>query len=99
MCYNRPLSPSEVAYLYGSQGLLSPAPQPVLAPIAASPGNVAFGWAATPRCLYQVQSRTNLTAGPWLNLGDPMLGTDGPLAFEHAVSPAEPRRFYRLLVQ
>ncbi len=99
MCYNRPLNPSEVAYLYGSQGLLAPAPQPVLAPIAASPGNVAFGWAATSRCLYQVQSRTNLTAGPWLNLGDPMLGTDSPLAFEHAVSPAEPRRFYRLLVQ
>ena len=99
MCYNRPLTPNEVAYLYGSQGLLTPPAPPVLQPVTSSPGSFAFGWDATPRCFYQVQSRTNLTTGPWLNLGDPMLGTDGQLSFEHQVSPAEPRRFYRLMVQ
>jgi hypothetical protein len=46
---------------------------------------------------YQVQYRTNLTAGSWQNLGSPILGTNTTMGVTDNVSNS-PTRFYRVLV-
>ena len=47
---------------------------------------------------YQLQTSTDLAAGSWFDLGDPVPGTGSPLVFETPYDPAEPRRFYRVLI-
>jgi fibronectin type 3 domain-containing protein len=47
---------------------------------------------------YQLQTSTDLAAGSWQNVGDPVMGDGLPLVFETPYDPAEPRRFYRILI-
>ncbi len=47
---------------------------------------------------YQLQTSTDLASGSWLAVGDPVLGDGSPIVFETPYDPAEPRRFYRILV-
>ena len=48
--------------------------------------------------VYQLQTTTDLVAGSWLDVGEPVPGTGAPLVFETPYDSAEPRRFYRILV-
>ena len=48
--------------------------------------------------VYQLQTSTVLATGAWQDLGDPTIGDGTPLVFETPYDPAEPRRFYRILV-
>ena len=47
---------------------------------------------------YQLQTSTDLAAGSWQNVGDPVFGDGSPIVFETPYDPAEPRRFYRILI-
>lgn len=47
---------------------------------------------------YQLQSTTSLVSGSWQDVGEPVLGDGSPLVFETPCDPAEPRRFYRILI-
>jgi hypothetical protein len=47
---------------------------------------------------YQLQTTTDLAAGSWFDVGDPVAGTGTPLVFETPYDPAELRRFYRVLI-
>jgi subtilisin-like proprotein convertase family protein len=62
-----------------------------------SNGVVRLSWAAVPGPNYQVQFRTNLTAGSWQNLGGLIPGTNSILGITDSV-PGVPTRFYRVLV-
>ncbi len=48
--------------------------------------------------LYQLQTCTDLVAGIWIDLGDPVPGTGAPLEFVTPFDPSERARFYRILV-
>ncbi len=48
--------------------------------------------------LYQLQTSTDLAAGSWTDVGEPVEGTGAPLLFSTPYDPAETRRFYRVLV-
>lgn len=62
-----------------------------------SNGVVRLNWQAVPGPNYQVQFRTNLTAGAWQNLGGLIPGTNSILGITDSV-PGVPTRFYRVLV-
>ena len=47
---------------------------------------------------YQLQTSTDLAAGPWLDVGAPVSGDGAPIVFETPYDSAEPCRFYRILV-
>ena len=47
---------------------------------------------------YQLQTSTDLAAGSWLAVGDPVSGDGSPIVFETPYDPADPRRFYRILI-
>ncbi len=47
---------------------------------------------------YQLQTSTDLTAGSWQDVGEPVEGTGASIVFETPYDSAEPRRFYRILV-
>jgi hypothetical protein len=47
---------------------------------------------------YQLQTTTDLAAGTWLDVGDPVLGTGSPIQFSTPYDSAEPRRFYRIQI-
>jgi fibronectin type 3 domain-containing protein len=46
---------------------------------------------------YQLQTSTDLAAGSWLDVGEPVMGDGSPIVFETPYNPSEPRRFYRIL--
>ena len=48
--------------------------------------------------VYQLQTTTDLATGGWLDVGEPVVGDGEPIVFETPYDPAEPRRFYRVLV-
>ena len=68
----------------------------------ASEGNPALATLTTATSVaghvYQLQTCTDLVAGSWQNVGDPVFGDGEPIVFETPYDPAEPRRFYRVLV-
>ncbi len=70
--------------------------------IPASEGNPATARLTTATSVaghsYQLQTCTDLASGSWFEVGDPVDGTGEPLVFETPYDPAEPRRFYRILV-
>ena len=72
-------------------------PAPTLTSTTYSNGIVQFSWNATSGPSYQVQYRTNLTEGAWLNLGAPIAGSNTILGITDNVGDA-PFRFYRLLI-
>ena len=60
--------------------------------------NVAqFNWSTIPGPHYQVQYRTNLALGSWLNLGASILGTNTTMGITDTVTNS-PQRFYRVSV-
>ena len=56
-------------------------------------------WGTTTGLVYQVQYKTNLLQANWINLGKPLIATNGNLTVSdtNAVG-SSPQRFYRLMV-
>lgn len=52
----------------------------------------------SPATGYNLQTSTNLAAGSWLAIDDPVSGDGVPIVSETPYDPAKPRRFYRILI-
>jgi fibronectin type 3 domain-containing protein len=67
-----------------------------------SGGNVGIATLTTATSVaghsYQLQTRTDLAAGQWIDVGDAVLGNGFPIEFEIPYSPTAPRSFYRILI-
>lgn len=72
-------------------------PAPTLTSTTYSNDVAQFNWSAMPGPHYQVQYRTNLAVGSWLNLGASILGTNTTMGITDTVSNS-PVRFYRVVV-
>jgi subtilase family serine protease len=76
------------------------APIPVLAFRAATKTSSTFNltWGTMTGLVYQVQYKTNLLQTNWINLGKPLIATDGNLTVSdtNAIG-SSPQRFYRLM--
>lgn len=79
--------------------ILSTNPVVNLQAAALSGGDFSLSWnalSAIPPISYQVQYRSNLTSGDWVNLGGVVSGTNISLSVTDAISN-DPQRFYRVL--
>ena len=65
--------------------------------VTANAGVVNLTWSAVAGTTYQLQYRTNLSQGAWVNLGPGVSATHGTASASDAVGPAG-ARFYRLLI-
>ena len=72
----------------------------VLTPASGeTPATASLTCASTvPGHSYQLQTCSDLLSGPWLDVGDPVDGTGAPLQFSTPYNPAEPSRFYRIVI-
>ena len=88
MCFNRPLSPEEVASLYFNQG------GPLQLSIQPAAGGVLLSWPAIATS-YGLVCRTNLTAGAWESVTNtPVLNGDRQEVLLPANTPVQ--RFFGL---
>jgi hypothetical protein len=85
----------EITYIPGTMTVLAPVP-PSFQSAAVNNNEIVLGWSATAGQGYQVQYKTNLTAGDWTDLGSPMIATDGILNLTNLVDGGQ--RFYRILL-
>jgi hypothetical protein len=70
---------------------------PVITSTAVTNSAIFFSWATQSGLRYQVQSRTNLGLGTWLDFGPPFVGTGGVLTTNNLIV-SEAARFYRVVV-
>ncbi len=76
---------------------------PILPPAfqAATKTSSTFNltWGTTTGLVYQVQYKTNLLQTSWINLGKPLIATNGSLTVSDTnATSSSPQRFYRLMV-
>jgi hypothetical protein len=71
--------------------------RPLTASLAQTNGTIALSWGALTGRKYQVQYMTNLSSGPWQNLGDVLTATLTDVSALDTVGP-DPQRFYRAVV-
>lgn len=76
---------------------VTPIPAPVFQSAASANGSITLTWAATTGVPYQLQYSTNLSLLNWSNLGTPITA-NGSAIVTSDVQPADPQRFYRVLV-
>ncbi len=80
---------------------ISVTPIPVVAFRTATKTSSTFNltWGAMTGLVYQVQYKTNLLQTDWINLGKPLIATDGNMTVSdtNAIS-SPPQRFYRLMM-
>jgi len=76
-------------------------PQSVPVPTILSPhllnGSIQFSYIAVTNVQYQVQYRTNLVGGAWINLGAATAATTNPTTFTD-LSASSTQRFYRVIL-
>jgi len=72
-------------------------PQPTMRGVTVSNKTLRFAWNTMPGPHYQVQYRTNLNTGSWLNLGSPILSPNTAIDFTDTIDTSA-RRFYRVTV-
>src|SRR5581483_437300 len=72
------------------------APPPVFQSVRQTNGTVTFTWSATAEQIYQVQYKTDLNAGNWINLGNALGATNGTLSASDAMTNLQ--RFYRVVL-
>ena len=72
-------------------------PIPSLTAMNGATNGFGFSWSAVPGLWYQVQYRTNLVRGDWINLGASMLATNSPMPFVDSAS-TDSERFYRVVL-
>ncbi len=73
-------------------------PTPTFTSTTYSNQVVQFSWSAIPGPHYQVQFRTNLTAGAWQNLDAPLLGSNTVMSITDDLTNG-PMRFYRVIAE
>lgn len=85
--------------------VLTVAPSPILAEERTAPSlaitdgtALLVANASVVGHFYQLQYSDNLASEEWLNYGDAIPGTSGPLEFVMPFDPATPHRFYRLFI-
>ena len=64
-------------------------------PLTIEVSKVRMCWESVLGATHQLQYRSELTGGRWLNLVDPMVGDGSTMCVEQPVG--EPARFYRVL--
>jgi len=74
---------------------LTSVPLPMLQSAVKTNGGVKLTWNALTGLLYQVQYKTNLTQGNWINLGGVTTASNS-IVNASDVAPADPQRFYRV---
>lgn len=80
---------------------ISVTPVPVPAFQAATKTSSTFNltWGTMTGLVYQVQYKTNLLQTNWINLGKPLIATNGNLTMSDTnATSSSPQRFYRLMV-
>jgi hypothetical protein len=76
---------------------VTPIPAPVFQSAASTNGAITLTWTATTGVAYQLQYTTNLSLLNWTDLGAPITANSSTIATSD-VQPADPQRFYRVLV-
>jgi hypothetical protein len=64
--------------------------------LSVAVSQVRICWNSTSNATYQIQYRSELTAGEWVNLGAPVVGNGGTTCVTDEV--VSPRRLYRVLI-
>jgi hypothetical protein len=57
-----------------------------------------LSWSTEYGALYQLQYATNLNQSIWSNIGGPISATNSTLGLETDSNPADPQRFYRVVL-
>jgi uncharacterized repeat protein (TIGR03803 family) len=70
---------------------------PAFQSVKQSEGNLILVWNTDPGFTYQLQSRPDLTSGPWTNLGSPVTASGPSLQTSVPIGPSA-LRFYRVLM-
>jgi hypothetical protein len=76
---------------------VTPIYPPVLQSTRVSRGPVNLSWSALNGLAYQLQYRTNLTQGSWMNLGSTITATNNTATAADA-APTDKQRFYRVFL-
>jgi hypothetical protein len=63
--------------------------------LGASRDLMSLSWDGLLGQTYQVQCATNLAPANWVDLGDPITGTNGPITVLDSLS-ASPNKYYRI---
>ena len=66
--------------------------------LSVSGNSMSLSWYGVLGQSYQVQCATNLAPAIWVNLGVPIIGTNGPIAVLDSFS-ASPQKYYRIQSQ
>lgn len=77
--------------------IASASPQ-LSAAINVNGSSISLSWDGLLGQTYQVQCATNLAPTDWINLGNPIPGTNGPITVSDAFG-ASPQKFYRIELQ
>ncbi|MDB6039074.1 MAG: hypothetical protein JWM99_2915, partial [Verrucomicrobiales bacterium] len=68
--------------------------RPAFESISIQSGRFSLTWQTSSGQSYQIETTTDLGAGPWVPIGDPQMGTGGSLAFSDDLG--ESFRFFRI---
>ncbi|MDE3068314.1 MAG: hypothetical protein KGJ60_12275 [Verrucomicrobiota bacterium] len=78
---------------------VTPVAAPVFRLVEATNNSFQLVWEATTGLVYQVQYKTNLLQGTWINLGNPITATSNTITVSDPNAlTASPERFYRITV-
>lgn len=78
----------------------TPNPPPLISAASSAFGetNVALTWSSVPGVTYQLQFSTNLASRTWRPLGTLQAAGTNSTLYDTSNSPAEPQRFYRVII-
>jgi len=76
---------------------VTPIPPPVFQSAASASGSITLTWSAVAGVTYQLQYSTSLATLNWSNLGAPTNASGASISASD-VKPADPQRFYRVVV-
>jgi subtilase family serine protease len=78
---------------------VTPIPIPALQAATRTSSTFNLTWGTITGLVYQVQYKTNLLQTSWINLGKPLIATNGSLTLSDTNAiKSSPQRFYRLMV-
>jgi hypothetical protein len=78
---------------------ITPVPVPAFQAATKTSSSFNLSWGTIAGLLYQVQYKTNLFQASWINLGKPLVATNGSLTVSDTnATDSLPQRFYRLMV-
>jgi hypothetical protein len=76
---------------------VTPIPPAVFQSALSAGGSITLIWSAVPGATYQLQYATDLSLLNWTNLGSPITAVGASIATSD-VQPADPQRFYRVVL-